>query len=84
MGLKKNVGLLDQILRALIILDLLVPCLLGYIPAAVACLMLTAAAVLLVSCVTCHCWIYDNLAISTLEETSQSPFHNALLAHSAP
>ncbi|MFD2574080.1 DUF2892 domain-containing protein [Spirosoma soli] len=65
MNLKKNVGLVDQVVRAVLVLDLVMPCLLGFVTGPVVYLMLTLALVLSVSCLLGYCWVYDLLKIST-------------------
>lgn len=62
---KKNVGFVDQFLRALLILDLIVPCLLGVVTGGFAFVLITLAAVPLMGCVTSYCWLYDVLNVST-------------------
>ena len=66
MNLKKNIGLVDQLLRALLILDLIVPCVLGLTTGVVAFSMISLAVVLLFSCATGYCWVYDTLEVTTL------------------
>jgi hypothetical protein len=66
MNLKKNIGFVDQLLRALLILDMVVPCLLGFTTGAVACLMISLALILSFSCVTGYCWFYDILNVTTV------------------
>lgn len=70
MKFKKNVGFVDQILRALLILDLLIFCVLGLVPDIVASLFLVISAILAVSCVTGHCWFYKSFNISTRQEVN--------------
>jgi hypothetical protein len=65
MNFVKNVGLVDQIIRALLVLDLIIPCLLGLISSPLSYLMVSLAVILSASCVTGYCWIYDTLKIST-------------------
>ena len=69
MNLTKNVGLVDQVVRALVALDLITPCVLGFVPGLIAFLMVAAAIVLVVTCITGHCWLYDSLHLSTWEAT---------------
>lgn len=65
MNFTKNVGLIDQLLRALLTLDLVVPCLLGLTTGIVAFLMVSFAVLLSISCVTGYCLLYDSLAVTT-------------------
>jgi hypothetical protein len=65
MNFTKNVGLVDQLLRALLVLDLVIPCLLGLITGMLAYLMIGFAVMLSISCVTGYCWLYDTLAVTT-------------------
>jgi hypothetical protein len=65
MNFTKNVGLVDQLLRALLVLDLVIPCLLGLITGMLAYLMIGFAVMLSISCVTDYCWLYDTLAVTT-------------------
>lgn len=66
MNFKKNIGFVDQLLRALLILDLVVPCLLGLTTGVVACVMISLAVVLLVNCLMSYCWLYDTFNVTTL------------------
>ena len=66
MNFKRNIGFVDQLLRALLVLDLIVPCLLGFTTGAVAFLMIGTAVVLAFSCVTSYCWVYDTFEVTTL------------------
>jgi hypothetical protein len=65
MNFTKNVGLIDQLLRALLTIDLAVPCLLGLTTGIAAFLMVSFAIVLSISCVTGYCLFYDTLAVTT-------------------
>ncbi|MVM37568.1 DUF2892 domain-containing protein [Spirosoma sp. HMF3257] len=65
---KKNVSFVDQIVRSILIVDLLVPCLLGLLPGLIVYLFIGLSATLLISCITRYCWIYDLLKISTRQE----------------
>ena len=66
MNFKRNVGFVDQLLRALLILDLIIPCVVGFATGIVAYLMVIVAALLMFSCATAYCWIYDTLEVTTL------------------
>ncbi|GAB3545240.1 YgaP family membrane protein [Spirosoma fluminis] len=68
MNFAKNIGRVDLVIRALLILDFVIPCLLGLVSSPFSYLMLAMAAVLFVSCVTGYCWLYDTLKISTRQE----------------
>lgn len=65
MNVEKNVGFVDHLLRALLILDLVVPCMLGLTTGAVVYLMISIALILSFSCVTGYCWVYHVLRITT-------------------
>ncbi|RIV18440.1 DUF2892 domain-containing protein [Fibrisoma montanum] len=69
MQLKKNVGFLDQLVRAILIVDLIVPCLLGFIPSFLAYVMITLAFALAIGCVTGYCWLYGAIQFSTRQPT---------------
>lgn len=62
---KKNVGFVDQFVRALLILDLILPCLLDFVTGGLAVVLMSVAAMLLIGCVTSYCWLYDTLDVST-------------------
>ncbi|MVM30505.1 DUF2892 domain-containing protein [Spirosoma sp. HMF4905] len=68
MLLKKNVSFVDQIIRSILIVDLLVPCLLDLLPSIVAYFFIGLSLVLVVSCITRYCWVYDLLKISTRQQ----------------
>jgi hypothetical protein len=57
MLLKKNVSFVDQIVRAILIVDLLAPSLLGLLSEAVVYLFIILSVILAVSCVTRYCLI---------------------------
>ena len=67
MNLKRNIGFVDQLFRALLILDLIMPCVVGFATGVVAYLMVVVAALLLFSCATAYCWVYDTLDVTTLQ-----------------
>ncbi|GAB4013685.1 DUF2892 domain-containing protein [Spirosoma sp. KCTC 42546] len=64
---KKNVSFVDQLVRAILIVDLLVPCLLGLLPTLVVYLFSTLSFILAIGCVTRYCFIYDLFKFSTRE-----------------
>ncbi|QMW06430.1 YgaP family membrane protein [Spirosoma foliorum] len=65
---KKNISFVDQIVRAILIVDLLAPCLLGLLSEIVSYLFISFSIVLFISCVTRYCWIYDLFNISTSKQ----------------
>ncbi|CCH55403.1 hypothetical protein BN8_04659 [Fibrisoma limi BUZ 3] len=69
MQLKKNVGFLDQLVRAILIVDLIVPCLLGFVTGFLAYIVITLAFALAISCVTGYCWLYGVIHFSTRQPT---------------
>ncbi len=70
MNLKKNVGLIDQIVRALLVLDLIVPYLMGLISGSIVYFLGSMAVLLSVSCITGYCWFYDTMDLSTRHEAN--------------
>lgn len=65
MNVKKNIGLVDQLVRALLVLDLVVPCMLGLTTGVAAFSMICVAGALLVTCTTGYCWLYNSLNLTT-------------------
>jgi hypothetical protein len=70
MKLIKNVGFVDQILRALLILDFLIFCGLDLVSDMVAGFLLVISMLLAVSCITGYCPLYKSLNISTRQEVN--------------
>jgi type III secretory pathway component EscV len=68
MQLKKNVSVLDQIIRAMLILDFVVPCMLGLVPGFFVYVLISLSVILAISCLTGYCWVYGLLKISTREQ----------------
>lgn len=70
MKLIKNVGFVDQILRALLILDFIIFYELELVSTVIAGFLLVISIILAISCITGHCPIYKALTISTRQEVN--------------
>ncbi|QJW89635.1 DUF2892 domain-containing protein [Spirosoma taeanense] len=70
MPTKKNVGFVDQIIRALLVLDLIILSAIGLVPNVLMFLVISIVLVLTISCVTCHCWVYDLFGLSTRQKAN--------------
>jgi hypothetical protein len=68
MSYVKNVGFVDQIVRALIILDIVAAYLMGFVSGIGAFLSLTIALILGASCLVGYCPVYGFLRLSTRQE----------------
>ncbi|GAA4403404.1 hypothetical protein GCM10023187_19440 [Nibrella viscosa] len=66
--LPKNIGFIDQLVRGLIIVDLLIPCLLGIVSGPLLYLFVTLSVVLGFSCLTGFCPCYGAFKFSTRRE----------------
>lgn len=64
---KKNVSFVDQLVRSILIVDLLVPCLLGLLPILVVYLFSILSFILAIGCITRYCPIYYLFKLSTRE-----------------
>ena len=66
--LPKNIGFIDQLVRGLIIVDLLIPCLLGIVSGPLFYLFITLSVTLVLTCLTGYCPLYTFLKIKTRRE----------------
>lgn len=68
MSYTKNVGFVDQIVRALLILDILAAYLMGFIDGISAFALLSFAFVLGISCLMSYCPVYAFINLTTRQE----------------
>ncbi len=68
MNFVKNVGFVDQIVRALLILDVVAAYFMGFLSSLGAFVSITFAFALLASCLTAHCPLYTALGLTTRQE----------------
>ncbi|KAB7730329.1 DUF2892 domain-containing protein [Rudanella paleaurantiibacter] len=68
MSFVKNVGFVDQMVRALLIIDILVAYLMGFITGLSAFMLAALALVLTVTCLMGYCPVYRLLGLSTRHE----------------
>ncbi|WP_345244627.1 DUF2892 domain-containing protein [Nibrella saemangeumensis] len=66
--LPKNIGFIDQLVRGLIVVDLLIPCLLGIISGPIFYLFILLSIVLAISCLTGFCPLYGAFKFSSRRE----------------
>lgn len=64
----KNIGFVDQIVRGLLILDILAAYLMGFIGGISAFALLSFALILGVSCLTSYCPVYAFMNLTTRQE----------------
>ena len=64
----KNIGFIDQFVRGLIIVDLLIPCLLGMVAGPLFYRVIALSVSLVVTCLTGYCPLYNVFKITTRRE----------------
>lgn len=68
MNFVKNVGFVDQVVRAMLVLDVIFAYLVGFLSSLGAFIAVLFAIILVGSCLTAHCPVYMILGINTRQE----------------
>lgn len=68
MNLVKNIGFVDQIIRGMVILDILAAYFMGFLSGLSAFIAISFALALIGSCITAHCPLYSFLGFTTRQE----------------
>lgn len=68
MNFVKNVGFVDQVVRAMLVLDVVFAYLVGFLSGIGAFVAVVFAVILVGSCLTAHCPVYMILGFSTRQE----------------